>query len=198
MRTIYVIFSYGAISGLSFIKRDAELNCSENLSSFYINSMKFQIKKVNSLERAWVKEIVLSWGAEFIVTRGRKVYPTEIDGFYAEDTKGNKIGLVTYEISGEQCEIVTLDAFIKFHGIGTALLEKVKSEISALGCKRLCLITLNDNLDAIRFYQKREMTIATIHINALDESRRLKPTIAKIGQYGIPIRDEIEFEMLFI
>ena len=155
----------------------------------------YKIKKVTDSDREWVLEIIRGWGADFIVTRGRKVYPTEIDAFYAESENGEKAGLVTYEVIGDQCEVVTLDAFKKFSGIGTALLEKVKSEVQALGCKRLWLITLNDNLDAIRFYQKRGMTISAIHLNALEESRRIKPAIAKIGQYGIPLRDEIEFEI---
>ena len=158
--------------------------------------MNFIIKKVESSDKDWVLEIVRTWGADFIVSRGRKIYPAEIDAFYAETDSGEKVGLVTYEIIGDQCEIVTLDAFRKFSGIGSSLLTKVASEAKLRNCKRVWLITLNDNLDAIRFYQKRGMTIATVHINALEESRKIKPVIAKIGQYGIPLRDEIEFEMI--
>ncbi|KAA3633618.1 MAG: GNAT family N-acetyltransferase [Calditrichaeota bacterium] len=158
--------------------------------------MKFIIKKIESSGKDWVLEIVRTWGADFIVSRGRKIYPAEIDGFYAEADNGEKVGLVTYEIIRDQCEIVTLDAFRKFSGIGSSLLTKVVSEAKLRSCKRVWLITLNDNLDAIRFYQKRGMTIAAVHINALEESRKIKPVIAKIGQYGIPLRDEIEFETM--
>lgn len=156
----------------------------------------FHIKKVTPDDKDWVLEVVRGWGADFIVSRGRKIYPTEIDAFYAEDENGEKVGLVTYEIIGDQCEVVTLDAFEKFSGIGSALLEKAKEDAKHRSCKRLWLITINDNLDAIRFYHKRGMTIAAIHVNALEESRRIKPTIPKIGMYGIPMRDEIEFEMM--
>ncbi len=160
--------------------------------------MIIQINQVTQKEKQWVLKIVQGWGADFIVSRGRKIYPTEIDAFYAENEEGNKVGLITYEVIDDQCEVVTLDAFAKNAGIGTMLLEKVKSIVMQLGCKRLWLITTNDNLDAIRFYQKRGMVIADIHINALEESRRIKPSIAKIGQYGIPLRDEIEFEMILV
>jgi ribosomal protein S18 acetylase RimI-like enzyme len=142
-----------------------------------------------------VLEVVRGWGADFVVTRGRKVYPTEIDGFIATDESGEKVGLVTYEIIGDQCEIVTLDAFEKTRGIGTALIEKVAETVKQHGCRRLWLITTNDNLEAIRFYQRRGFTIAVIHVNTLAESRKMKPSIPTIGQYGIPLRDEIEFEM---
>ena len=158
--------------------------------------MNLTIHAVTDSDRKWVLEIIRSWGADFIVTRGRKVYAAEIDGFYAIDDNGQRVGLATYEIIGGQCELVTLDAFDKFSGIGSALTERVIETAQERGCKQLWLITTNDNLDAIRFYQRREMRIATVHVNALDLSRKIKPAIAKIGQHGIPLRDEIEFEML--
>jgi ribosomal protein S18 acetylase RimI-like enzyme len=154
------------------------------------------VKKVTSAERAWLMNIVRDWGADFVVTRGRKVYPAEIDGLYVEDENGEKIGLATYEIIGDQCELVTLDALKKFRGVGTALVAEVVERARARGCRRLWLITTNDNLDAIRFYQKRGFTIAAVHVNALAHSRKLKPSIPEIGQFEIPLRDEIEFEML--
>lgn len=158
--------------------------------------MEFTIRPVVESDKGWVLDIARGWGADFIVTRGRRVFPAEIDGFYAVTDDGTKVGLVTYEIIGDQCEVVTLDAFEKYHGIGTALLEAARKDAVLRGCQRLWLITLNDNLDAIRFYQRRGMTIAAIHKNALEFSRKIKPTIAEIGQYGIPLRDEIEFEMI--
>jgi ribosomal protein S18 acetylase RimI-like enzyme len=157
--------------------------------------MKFTVKRVEEIDKPWVLEIVRGWGADFIVSRGRKIYPTEIDAYYAEDENGERVGLVTYEITDFQCEVVTLDAFTKFSGIGTALLNAAAEDARSRGCKRLWLITINDNLDAIRFYHKRGMTIAAVHVNALEESRRIKPAIPKIGMHGIPMRDEIEFEM---
>jgi hypothetical protein len=58
------------------------------------------------------------------------------------------------------------------------------------------LITTNDNLDAIRFYQRRDMRIAAVAPGAADEARRIKPSIPEIGDYGIPIRDEITLEII--
>ena len=58
------------------------------------------------------------------------------------------------------------------------------------------LITTNDNVGAIGFYQVIGMTIARVGINAMEEARKLKPDIPLTGEKGIPIRDEIEFEYL--
>ncbi|MBU8933287.1 MAG: GNAT family N-acetyltransferase [candidate division Zixibacteria bacterium] len=156
--------------------------------------MSFTIHAITDSDRAWVLEIVRGWGADFIVSRGRKVYAAQIDGFYAIDNNGQRVGLTTYEIIGGQCELVTLDAFEKFSGIGSALTEKVIEIARERECKRLWLITTNDNLDAIRFYQRRGFVWAAVHVGAINESRKIKPSIAEIGNHNIPLRDEIEFE----
>ncbi|MBU0984556.1 MAG: GNAT family N-acetyltransferase [candidate division Zixibacteria bacterium] len=153
-----------------------------------------RIRPVSDHDRPWVTEIVRGWGADFVVTRGRKVYPQTLAGFLAENDKEEKLGLVTYEIIGDQCEVVTLDALRQFAGVGTALMARVEKAARVEGCRRLWLITTNDNLDAIRFYSRREFTIAAVHVNALALSRKLKPSIPTVGCYGIPMRDEIEFE----
>ena len=103
--------------------------------------MDFTISEITDAEQSWVLEVAQGWGADFVVTRGRKVFPAEIEGFYAIDRQGDKIGLVTFEIVDDQCEVVTLDAFRKFSGIGTALLERVRQAARARGCRRFWLIT---------------------------------------------------------
>ena len=157
--------------------------------------MDISIKPITDAERPWVLDIARGWGADFIITRGRKVYPHKIEGYYALSETTEKIGLVTYEVIGDQCEVVTLDAFRKWQGIGTALLTTVREIAHQHDCKRLWLITTNDNIDAIKFYQRRKMTIAAVHVNVLEHSRKLKPSIPEIGMHNIPLRDEIEFEM---
>ncbi len=157
--------------------------------------MEFSIHPVEEKDRSFVLEVFRGWGADFVISRGRKVYPGDLEGFLATDESGKNVGLVTYEITGDQCEIVTLDAFVKFSGIGTALVEAVRDKVKQT-CKRLWLITTNDNLDAIRFYHHRGFTIAALYPNAIEKSRQLKPSIPLVGYYGIAIRDEIEFEML--
>lgn len=157
--------------------------------------MNFEIKKITVDDLKWVGDVFLGWGAEFIVSRGRKIYPTMLEGFYAVDGAGKKVGLVTYEVRERSAEIVTLDAFEKHKGIGTVLLDEVKRELEGK-VSRLWLITINDNLDAIRFYQRRGWTFAAIHVNALKHSRKIKPAIPKVGSYGIEMRDEIEMEYL--
>ena len=89
-----------------------------------------------------------------------------------------------------------MNAIEKGKGIGSALLDKIEKMAEKKKCKRIWLITTNDNIDAIRFYQRRGFEIAFVHRYAIEESRKIKPQLPFVGKYGIPIRDEIEMEKL--
>jgi N-acetylglutamate synthase-like GNAT family acetyltransferase len=106
------------------------------------------------------------------------------------------VGLVTYSIEGEACEIVSLDSLAENQGIGTALVQAVGTAARQAGCRRLWLITTNDNTPALRWYQKRGFRLAALHRGAVDQSRRVKPEIPLTGLDGIPIHDELELEIL--
>ncbi len=80
-------------------------------------------------------------------------------------------------------------------GIGSALIETVKRAAASAKCDRLWLITTNDNVEALRFYQKRGFRLVAVYPNAVIEARELKPEIPMIGTHGIPIRDELELEI---
>jgi len=154
------------------------------------------IRSLSPADCDWVKRhIAEHWGAEIVVAHGTIYHPAALPGFVAE-MAGEVAGLVTFHIAGGACEIVTLDSLRPDQGIGTALIEAVKAAADAAGCRRLWLITTNDNLHALGFYQKRGFRLAAVHPGAVNESRKLKPEIPLIGNDGIPIRDEIELEIV--
>jgi ribosomal protein S18 acetylase RimI-like enzyme len=74
------------------------------------------------------------------------------------------------------------------------LIEAVKGAAEDAGCRRLRVVTTNDNLHALRFYQRKGFILTALRPNALEETRKRKP-VPLLGEDGIPIRDEIEFEM---
>ncbi len=96
----------------------------------------------------------------------------------------------------DQCEIVTLNSLEEEKGIGSQLIEAIKSKAKAMGCRRVWLITTNDNIQAIQFYQKRGFRMVALYPNEIQRSRVLKPAIPMTGFHGITIRDEIEFELI--
>ncbi|HYX85227.1 MAG TPA: GNAT family N-acetyltransferase [Gaiellales bacterium] len=152
-------------------------------------------RELTSDDRAWVRGILRErWGAPVVVSRGVVHEPETLPGFVAEDD-GEAVGLVTYRIAGRECEIVTIDALVEEHGVGTILLDAVTDAARAARCRRLWLITTNDNLRALRFYQRRGFFLVAVHRDAATRSREIKPTIPEVGEYGIPIRDELELEL---
>lgn len=135
-----------------------------------------------------------SWGGPLVVSRGvvhdLRALPTLI-----AVRGGEPDGVATYRIDGVACELTSLDALTRHVGVGSALLDAVAARARAAGCARLWLITTNDNLEALRFYQRRGMVLAALHRDALAASRRLKPSIPLVGEHGIDLRDELELEM---
>ncbi len=167
--------------------------------SFYIKIKevkKILLRNLVDSDRGWVSRLLSEhWGSAQVATRGRLHQADELPGF-AAITDDCPSGLLTYRIDENGCEIVSLNSLIERVGIGTALLNAARSIAESSGCRRMWLITTNDNLHAIRFYQKYGFTIAAVHVNSIEELRKLKPEIPLIGIDGIPIRDEIEFEII--
>jgi len=134
------------------------------------------------------------FGSPVVVARGRKHDPMSLSGFVAEED-GKLLGAVTFLREEDEIEVVTLDSAVENRGAGTALLDAVAALAKAQGVWRLCLVTTNDNIRAIRFYQKRGWNLCGFYRDAATAARKLKPQIPLTGQDGIPVRHEIEFEL---
>jgi len=152
------------------------------------------VTTLSKSDRAWVRERTeLLFGGDTVVSRDVVHQPSELPGFIAMEGS-ERIGLATFKIDGGCCELVTLDALCQWCGVGTALLEAVEKAARAEGCKGIWLITTNDNLDSLRFFQRRGFRITAVRVNAMEHIRRLKPGVPLVGNYGIPVNDEIEME----
>ncbi len=155
----------------------------------------FIIRSLVPADRGWVRQrTVEAWGADIVVVHGAIYRPAELPGFTAE-AGSESVGLLTYHVERDACEVVTLEAFREGLGVGTALLAAARGAAMQAGCRRLWLVTTNDNTHALRFYQKRGFVLAALRADAVRHSRALKPEIPSTGNDGIPIRDEIELEM---
>jgi GNAT superfamily N-acetyltransferase len=110
---------------------------------------------------------------------------------------GRPVGLLTFRGDGPRAvELTAIVAEPPGHGHGTALLESLVRSAAGGGATRIRVVTTNDNLGAIAFYQRRGFRLVAVRLGAVDAARRdLKPTIPALGASGIPIRDELEFEL---
>ncbi|MFJ6268035.1 GNAT family N-acetyltransferase [Lysinibacillus xylanilyticus] len=131
------------------------------------------------------------WGTtEMVISSG--IYDcSKLDGFAYVDDQNSILGLITYIIRAEECEMISLDSIVEGKGIGSLLVQAVEQHAFEQGCTIITLITTNDNLHALKFYQKRGYLLVEIIQNAVEQARAYKPEIPLIGNDGIPIRDEI-------
>ena len=134
------------------------------------------IRRIDQASRERINAfIVRRWYTMQMVVHGESIDLGNADGYYA--CEGNDIlGLITYRIIGKEMEILSLDSQREGRGI--------------------LLITTNDNLAALRFYQKRGFEMCRLCCNALDQARKIKAEIPLIGMNGIPLKHEIVLEMI--
>lgn len=130
------------------------------------------------------------WGSsEMVISSG--VYDcSNLDGFIFEEN--NRIlGLVTYVFHEKEVEVISLDSIVEGKGIGSCLMKEVEHFVQQQGIATISLVTTNDNLNALKFYQKRGYKLDVIFPNAVKRARKIKPSIPLVGYNGIPINDEI-------
>jgi len=136
-----------------------------------------------------------SWGGDLVVGHGTAYRLSTLPALVAVAADGSVVGALTWTVEDDSLEIVSIDAVPPGQGTGTALLAAAISYARERGLHRVWLITTNDNLDALRFYQRRGLRITSVSPGAVDRSRELKPGIPTVGAYGIPLRDELTLEV---
>ncbi len=138
------------------------------------------------LRERWYSTVMVVHGAEVDMARARGC------GAFRD---GKLIGLATYAVYGDLCEILSLDCLEPELGMGTRLVERVKAAAKERGCRKLAVTTTNDNLSAMGFYQKKGFDMVRVYHNSIELARQVKPEIPDFGENGIAIRHELEFEM---
>ncbi|EJR66265.1 hypothetical protein IIO_00881 [Bacillus cereus VD115] len=152
------------------------------------------IKKITPTMKETIRMFMCeNWGSSLMVSRGKGHQLEELPGFVAF-SDDRIIGIITYEVTGKLCEIVSLDSFEERKGIGTKLVDCVLQVAQEAQCQGVWLITTNDNMNALRFYQKRNFMMTNLYVNAVEEARKIKQEIPHIGYDNIPILHEIQLE----
>lgn len=156
--------------------------------------MSLKIKHIRNSDLDTVLEIVTRlWGDAIVVVHG--------DVFHIADQQGLKailedqiVGILHYQIRDQECEILTLASLVEGQGIGSALLVAIEMIAMANHCKKLSLITTNDNLHALGFYQRRGFHLTALYPGQVTREREIKPSIPLVSGHNIPIRDELKLE----
>jgi ribosomal protein S18 acetylase RimI-like enzyme len=166
------------------------------MTSSKMDTTEVAVREIEPSDRDWVRSFVAEhFGSTRVVSRNVLHQADELPGFIAL-YRGEPHALLTYSVMNGELEVVSLHAAIAGRGLGSRLLAAARERACDLRCRRLWLITTNDNEPAIAFYTHWGMYLAAIHRGAIAESRKLKPEISRFGVGGRPIEDGIEFELL--
>ena len=161
-------------------------------------STQLVIRRVVDTDRSKIKDYLKEhWGDSRLINSRAEHEGSELPGFIIYQ-EGFIIGLLTYHIDGQDCELVSINSDSSSRGIGSMLLRSLEDEAIDQGCQRIWAITTNDNLQAMRFYQKRGYDLKKIHFDSIASLRARKEAIPLIGEAGIALRSEIEVEKLLI
>lgn len=151
------------------------------------------IREPTPSERHKVDDESLELGGPVIVSAGKlrdlRAYPCRV-AVVAEELAG----FIIYREEPDSLEILAIKARQKLSGIGTMLLTHVEEQARQKGKANLWLCTTNDNLDALRFYQRRGFRVREYWVGGFAEVLRLKgvdPSKRVVGNFEIPLRDII-------
>lgn len=154
------------------------------------------VRQIAPGDRDWVaKALVEQWTSTSVARRGELVDAAGLPGYLAT-LDGRRVGMILVDVKDRAYEVVAISTTEPRHGVGRALMERCFAEARATGCWRVWLVTTNNNIAAIAFYQRLGMDMCALHRQAAQLARELKPTIPVRDATGVPIDHELEFELL--
>lgn len=146
-------------------------------------------------DEGWVTALLTQrWGAPEVVSRGRRHDASRLAALVAT-VNAEAVGLLTYREDGPDVEVVTIDSIRPSEGVGSALLARLRDESESRGCRRIWLVTTNDNVGALTFYLRNGFRLAAVHRGAVDVARMMKPSIPMADDRGIELHDELELHL---
>lgn len=151
------------------------------------------IRPATNNDQEWINKFISdSWGSTIIVST-QKFDTSKLPTIIVEDGSSPK-GVSVYHVDRSRLEIVAIKTAISGKGYGKALIDECKKIAKEKGLKSVFLITTSDNLNAMGFYQKQGLRMTKIYRDEMEKVRKIKPEIPLVGENGIPLKDEVEFE----
>ena len=136
----------------------------------------------------------MRWPEQNMFLCGRFVAPEDVEGIGA--FTGERLhGMATWMSTSRIMHIIAVNAFTEVRGVGLSLVEAMIRHGRESGIGLLRATISNDNVTALRFYQKRGFRVTGLNRGIFDIMRHAKPSIPVMGLDGIPMHDEFELEL---
>lgn len=154
-----------------------------------------EVQPLAAADAPWKRQFLIAgWGATAVARRGELVDAEPLEGFVAF-SGDERVGLLTFDHQHPELEIVTIQSAYEGIGVGRALMDAALRRAEELQVGRMWLMTTNNNVRAVGFYQRWGMHLVALDPNGVERSRAVKPSIPLADASGVPIRDELEFEV---
>ena len=157
----------------------------------------YAINTASKTDFEWIKELYTrTWSGDICVSRGKVQKVDDFTGGFVAETGGQNTMFITYTVTGPEVEITGIVSLKEKSGVGSALVKAVIEMAKKQKLKKVCLVTTNDNLNGIGFWQKRGFKLVKVYPGSMEYVRKIKPAVPLIGENGKPLRDELELEMI--
>ncbi len=150
-----------------------------------------EIRQKTAEDEAWLRDVLVrDWAGTSIVVHGDEIDLLSFPALIA----GEREGIAIFR-ADDPAELLLLHAWRKWGGVGSALVEALAARLRDRGVHSLRVTTTNDNLDALRFYQRRGFRLVELRPGAVNAARRRKASIPELGDYDIPLTDELDLTL---
>jgi ribosomal protein S18 acetylase RimI-like enzyme len=161
-----------------------------------VNAEPVVVRALAAEDHDWVIETMTEqWGSTLVARLGELVDTSGLPGWVAVQD-GARVGLALSARRADEYEVVSISATTRRRGVGRLLLARCVDEARNTGCRRIWLITTNNNVGALAFYQRQGLDLVRLHRHAMTVSRELKPSIPERDDAGLRIDHELELELL--
>ena len=134
------------------------------------------------------------WGSRKMMSCGKVYDADDLEGIIERD-QAEMVALLTMRVDTDGLEILSVNSVVAGRRIGTSLILAAIEEARKRACVKVWLATTNDNLRAVALYQRLGFRITEVHVGMVDEARKIKPEIPRVGADGIPVHDELILEL---
>lgn len=149
--------------------------------------MTLSVRPATAGDEGWLRRAYdVDWHGPSIVVDAT-TYDLLAAATLVAERDGQPIGYLAYEERAEEAEILAVAAHPPGSGAGRALLEALVARMRT----PVLVVTTNDNLSAMGFYQHWGFRLREVRAGAVDRSRAIKPAIPLVGANGIEVHDEV-------
>ncbi|WP_125703231.1 GNAT family N-acetyltransferase [Lacticaseibacillus daqingensis] len=155
-------------------------------------------EKLTDHEAAGRKYFIDHWLSETLIVSSGDYHFADLNGLIALEPDDTVVGLITFAIHGNAMAIVSLNSVRGGRGIGKRLLALAENRARMIGLTKMDVSVMNDNLQALGFFQRQGYRLTKIIRGSIDIARQRKPEIPFIGADDIPLHDEVLMSKLLV